>query len=318
MIVGPVGQQRTLHERQRSLMRWYRKHGRHQLPWRRHITPYGVLVSEIMLQQTQVDRVIPYWNAWMRRWPTLDALARAKRADVIRAWAGLGYNRRAVYLHALAIEVIHDSFLRKLFRSGVHPLTLPLRGGGEKKYFPTSLRERGRGGVGITAWAMFLQRLPGIGPYTANALLAFAWNLPAPCVDTNVRRILAYVIYRRPSIMRMPIRRIMEFAARVIPSDRCRDWNYALMDYGALVFRASAVPKRSRPVATQGTFKDSARFWRGRIVAVLRETSRSVTIRQLRSTLQRNGGPPHRLAPLIAALERDGVIVHRGSSYALA
>ncbi|MBI4449804.1 hypothetical protein HY634_01985, partial [Candidatus Uhrbacteria bacterium] len=111
-----VGHQRTIAGRQRALMRWYRVHGRHHLPWRRRIAPYGVLVSEVMLQQTQVDRVIPYWNAWMRRWPTMEAFARAKRSDVIRAWAGLGYNRRAVSLHQLAVDVERDVFLQKLFQ----------------------------------------------------------------------------------------------------------------------------------------------------------------------------------------------------------
>ncbi|MBI4449977.1 hypothetical protein HY634_02880 [Candidatus Uhrbacteria bacterium] len=166
--------------------------------------------------------------------------------------------------------------------------------------------------------AAILEQLPGIGPYTANALLAFAWNLPAPCVDTNVRRVLAYVIYRRPSLMRMPMRRVMAFAARVIPRRRGRDWNYALMDYGALVFRANAVPKRNRPVATQGTFVDSTRFWRGRIVAVLRDATKSLTIAQLRRALQSHGDPPRTLTPLLRALTNDGVIARRGRSYRLA
>src|SRR5690348_1354229 len=86
----------------RALMRWYDAHGRHALPWRLTRDPYAILVSEVMLHQTQVDRVRPYWEAWMARWPTADSLARAPLPDVIRAWSGLGYNRRAVNLHRAA------------------------------------------------------------------------------------------------------------------------------------------------------------------------------------------------------------------------
>ncbi|MDP3770720.1 MAG: A/G-specific adenine glycosylase [bacterium] len=300
MMSTAVGHQRTIAERQRALMRWYRVHGRHRLSWRRRITPDGVLVSEVMLQQTQVDRVIPYWNVWMRRWPTMEALARAKRAGVIRAWAGLGYNRRAVNLHRSAQEMASVPATRKLFAYSTK---------GGQAY------EKAKE---VSMWARELQRLPGVGPYTANALLAFAWNFPAPCVDTNVRRVLAYVIYRRPSLMRMPMRRVMEFAARVIPPGRGREWNYALMDYGALVFRASAVPKRNRPVARQGVFKNSARFWRGRIVAVLRDASRPLTIVRLHRALASHGDVPRVLHPLLTALQRDGVIVRRRQCYALA
>lgn len=325
MNANPVGRPQTIHERQRALMRWYRAHGRHHLPWRHDITPYGVLVSEIMLQQTQVDRVIPYWTAWMRRWPTMTALAHAKRSDVIRAWAGLGYNRRAVYLHALAQRVAREPSLRRLFHNSPHPPTPPLPAGrGEIiQFFSPSRLEGEREGVENAAMARELQELPGIGPYTANAILAFAWNLPAPCVDTNVRRVLAYAIYRRPAMMRMPIAEVMRFAARVIPKGRGRDWNYALMDYGALVLTARSLPKWptpgvGHPRRRTEKFEGSTRFWRGRIVAVLRETSQPVTIHQLRRALRRHGAPPRTLAPLLRALAADGVIMLRGRSYALA
>ncbi|MBI3115342.1 MAG: A/G-specific adenine glycosylase, partial [Candidatus Kerfeldbacteria bacterium] len=96
----PVATARTQHIRS-ALLRWYGQHGR-DLPWRRTRDPYRILVSEVMLQQTQVDRVKPYYRAWLARWPTVRALARASRADVIRAWSGLGYNRRAVNIHRAA------------------------------------------------------------------------------------------------------------------------------------------------------------------------------------------------------------------------
>ena len=234
----------------------------------------------------------------MRRWPTMVALARAKRSDLIRAWAGLGYNRRAVYLHRLAQEVTLSPAAQELFALSCESAK------------------------GISRRVQELQRLPGIGPYTATALLAFAWNLPAPCVDTNVRRVLAYAIYRRPSMMQMSMRQIMALAVRVIPHGRGRDWNYALMDYGALVLTARTISKWPRPGGghrrSVAKFEGSSRFWRGRIVAVLRDEPRGVSVTALRRKLLQFGEPPKSHAPLLSALMRDGVIARSGGRYALA
>ncbi|MDO8463431.1 MAG: hypothetical protein Q7S96_04155 [bacterium] len=306
MTSRPVGAQRTIAERQRALMRWYAKHGRHALPWRHGITPYRVLVSEVMLQQTQVDRVAPYFERWMERWPTMEHLARARRSSVVRAWAGLGYNRRAVNLHRAAQEIVGDAELRMLCSDQWREIS-PLR----------SRTSSGRNDVTRELGRM-LQHLPGVGSYTANALLAFAWNLPAPCVDTNVRRVLAYAIVRRPAIMQMPLQEVERLAERVIPSRKGRMWNYALMDYGALVFTARDVPKTNRPKPTQKTFQNSTRFWRGRIVSVLAQKNERRTVPQLRVALKHFGNPPRALTPLLRALERDGVVVERDGYYTLA
>lgn len=315
MDFGPVGAQRTIASRQRALMRWYKTHGRHHLPWRKTRDPYQILVSEVMLQQTQVDRVIPYWNKWVRCWPTMQALARAKRADVIRAWAGLGYNRRAVYLHKLAQRVTREPSFRRLLHDSPHPPTPPTphKGRGEMKSIFSPFKLEGeREGVEIAAIVRVLQRLPGIGPYTANALLAFVWNLSAPCVDTNVRRVLAHVIYRRPAIMRMSLPQVMRLAARIIPRGRGRDWNYALMDYGALVLTARKIHKWPTPGVGHSRkaerFEGSSRFWRGRIVAVLRDTLRLLSVSDLRSRLAAFGVPPSNLHVLMGALIRDGIV----------
>ncbi|MDO8425836.1 MAG: A/G-specific adenine glycosylase [bacterium] len=306
MIARPIAGYRTIADRQRALMRWYQKHGRHHLPWRHEISPYRVLVSEMMLQQTQVDRVIPYFETWMRRWPTIEVFARARRGSVLRMWAGLGYNRRAVHLHGAAQRIVREGWFHDVdMRRGV-------------------LEGRAGSQDAIALLAGALQRLPGIGSYTAHAVLTFAWNLPAPCVDVNVRRVLAYVIYRRPAIMRLPLADVERLAARVIPRGKGCAWNSALMDYGALVFRASDVPQRSRPKPTQGTFINSTRFWRGRIVAVLRGDSSMParrshiqwTVRALQQALTRYGTPPD-VTPLLIALTRDGVIVRRGTRYVL-
>ena len=143
----------TVHAR---LLEWYAANAR-DLPWRRTRDPYAILVSEIMLQQTQVDRVVPKWLAWLERFPTLLDLARASRADAIRAWQGLGYNLRAVRLHAIAFQVAADY-------------------GGE---LPRDVAG--------------LLRLKGIGRYTAGAVACFAYEQPVAMVDTNVRRVLSRV-----------------------------------------------------------------------------------------------------------------------------
>jgi A/G-specific adenine glycosylase len=141
----------TLEELQASLLAWFAESGR-DLPWRRTHDPYAILVSEIMLQQTQVSRVIERWPAWLERWPTVEALAAASTADVVRAWSGLGYNRRAINLQRAA---------RAVAEAGAFPRTV------------SGLRE-----------------LPGIGPYTASAIACFAFGAQLTTVDVNVRRVL--------------------------------------------------------------------------------------------------------------------------------
>jgi A/G-specific adenine glycosylase len=133
------------------LLAWYGENARH-LPWRRTRDPYAILVSEVMLQQTQVSRVVPRYLAWLGRWPTVEALAAARPADVITEWAGMGYNRRAVLLHRCAVAV-----------TGMGA-------------FPREPEE--------------LRRLPGVGPYTAAAIACFAFGAQVAAPDTNAKRVL--------------------------------------------------------------------------------------------------------------------------------
>jgi A/G-specific adenine glycosylase len=141
----------TLAELQADLLAWFGQEGR-DLPWRHTRDPYAILVAEIMLQQTQVSRVIERWTAWLERWPTVEALADASTADVVRAWSGLGYNRRAINLQRAA---------RAVAEAGAFPRT------------PEELRA-----------------LPGIGPYTASAVACFAFDAQLTTVDVNARRVL--------------------------------------------------------------------------------------------------------------------------------
>src|ERR1051326_807312 len=147
---------------QAALVAWYRRQAR-DLPWRHTRDPYAILVSEVMLQQTQVERVIPKWHAWLARFPTLDDLASAPRSEAIRAWQGLGYNLRAVRLHAIATQAVAEF-------------------GGE---LPRSVEG--------------LMQLKGIGRYTAGAVACFAYEQPVAMVDTNVRRVLSRVFGVEPT-----------------------------------------------------------------------------------------------------------------------
>ncbi len=186
----------------RKLLAWYARNGR-DLPWRRTRDPYRVLVSEVMLQQTQVDRVLPKYHEWLEKFPSLGALAAAPEAEAVTAWYPLGYNIRPRRLHAIARESV-------------------ARYGGQLPADPGALRA-----------------FKGIGAYTAGAVMSFAFEARAPILDTNVARLLYRVFVAagdpKSHIMR---RRLWEFSEAVLPRRRVFDFNQALMDFGALVCRA--------------------------------------------------------------------------------
>jgi A/G-specific adenine glycosylase len=182
---------------QRKLLAWYRRHGR-DLPWRRTRDPYHVLVSEIMLQQTQVERVVPKYHEFLERYPTWDDLARARTADVRRTWRPLGYNIRPVRLQAIARE--------------------------------TMARYDGK----LPADAQALLSMRGIGRYTAGAVMSFAYGRDVPILDTNVRRVIARVFLGRRRAARVRGDALYwEVADALVPRGRGYDFNQALMDFGA-------------------------------------------------------------------------------------
>jgi A/G-specific adenine glycosylase len=187
----------TLRAFQRRLLRWYAKHGR-DLPWRRTRDPYHVLVSEIMLQQTQVERVIPKYHEFLARYPTFERLAAAPPADVQRTWRPLGYNIRPVHLQGIARETV--------------------------------ARYNGR----LPDDAATLRTLRGIGRYTAGAILTFAYGKDAPILDTNVRRVLGRVFLGPRRLPRVRGQRVFwDLAEAALPRGRAYDFNQALMDFGA-------------------------------------------------------------------------------------
>ncbi len=178
-----------------GLLRWYERH-RRDLPWRRTRDPYRVLVSEIMLQQTQVERVIPKYHEFLTRYPTLEALAAADPAEVRRTWYPLGYNIRPVHLHGIAREAV-------------------ARYGGRLPPDDRALRS-----------------LKGIGRYTAGAVLSFAYGRRAPILDTNVRRVLGRVFFAKDG-RRVGAAALWRLAELLLPRQRVYDFNQALMDFGA-------------------------------------------------------------------------------------
>jgi len=182
---------------QRRLLAWYARHGR-DLPWRRTRDPYRVLVSEIMLQQTQVDRVVPKYHQFLERYPTLDDLAGARARDVRRLWYPLGYNIRPVRLHQIARETV------------------------------------ARYGGRLPDTAEGLRGLPGIGRYTAGAVLSFAYGQDAAILDTNVRRVLSRVFIGPRRMQRLRGEKAYwDLAEALVPPGRAYDFNQALMDFGA-------------------------------------------------------------------------------------
>ncbi|HKZ04982.1 MAG TPA: A/G-specific adenine glycosylase [Methylomirabilota bacterium] len=182
---------------QRGLLGWYARHGR-ALPWRATSDPYHILVSEIMLQQTQVDRVIPKYHQFLARYPTLEALARAAPEDVRRTWYPLGYNIRPVNLQGIARETI------------------------------------ARYGGRLPEDAEALRGMRGIGRYTAGAILSFAFGRDAAIVDTNVRRVLGRVFLGARRLARLRGQKAMwDLSEALLPRGRAYDWNQALMDFGA-------------------------------------------------------------------------------------
>jgi A/G-specific adenine glycosylase len=183
----------------RALLRWYGKNGR-DFPWRQTQDPYAILVSEFMLQQTQVATVLPYYNEWLELFPNLAVLARATENDVLHAWQGLGYYTRARNLHGAAKLIVarHD---------GILPREVPL-----------------------------IRELPGVGRYTANAVATFAFDQPVPVVEANIARLLSRVFDVTIPIDSTAGRTILwNFAAQLVPARGARVFNSALMDLGALV-----------------------------------------------------------------------------------
>jgi A/G-specific adenine glycosylase len=234
-----------------ALLDWFDANGR-IFAIREARDPYAILVSEVMAQQTQIGRAQEYWTRWMETFPSVEALAAASPADVLRAWAGLGYNRRAINLHRAARVIVAD-------HGGTVPETVEA-----------------------------LEMLPGVGPYTARAVAAIAFGRPVTAVDTNVRRVLSRVAGGHGGL---PPVRLQELADGLVPSDRPAAWTQALMDVGATFCRsrrpacepcpvrawcqfaaepAARTQSREERIPARTPFALTTRWLRGRILDRLR------------------------------------------------
>lgn len=186
------------HQFQKLILQWFDHHGRKHLPWQQNKTPYRVWISEIMLQQTQVNTVIPYYEQFMQRFPDITALAHAHEDEVLHAWAGLGYYSRARNLHRAA-KIVVNEFNNK---------------------FPDNIEA--------------LQSLPGIGRSTAGALLSIAFNQPAAILDGNVKRVLArFHGITAPLNEKIIENKLWEIAEHYLPKQKIADYSQAMMDLGA-------------------------------------------------------------------------------------
>ena len=209
----------------KEIWRYYKKHKR-QMAWRDDPTPYKVVVSEIMLQQTQAERVARKFESFLARFPNCESLSSAKISDVLKEWQGLGYNRRALNLHRLAQQT--------------------------KGKIPQTHDE--------------LLELPGIGPNTAGSILAFAFNIPHPFIETNIRTVYIYFFFQNAR-GKINDKKLMTLIEKTLDKKNPREWYYALMDYGAFLKRSQVNPsRRSKHHVKQSKFKGSNRELRSHIL----------------------------------------------------
>lgn len=258
---------------QKLVWQHYKKHGRHTLPWRKTRNLYHILVSEVMLQQTQVERVIAFYARFIQQFSSAKKLAHAPLSQVLKVWQGLGYNRRAKMLREAA---------KKLASSNLKTITE-------------------------------LEALPGVGPYTARAIAAFAWNRDVVFVETNIRTALIHHFFpRRESVADTEL---VEVLQRLLPKGKAREWYSALMDYGASLKR-SGISRNARSLhyAKQSKFSGSVREARGAIVRRL--ASHPASHRLLTNLL----GSTRRtqLEEALLALLKEGFIKKKKGVYTLA
>lgn len=280
---------------------FYRDFGR-AMPWRETRDPYAIFVSEIMLQQTQVPRVMEKFPPFLERFPDFETLAAARLADVYALWQGLGYNRRAKFLHQAA-QHIAERYEGRV---------------------PESREE--------------LEALPGVGPNTAGSLLAFCHNRAVPFIETNIRRVFIYFFF--PGEEEVHDRDILPLIEATLDRDNPREWYWALMDYGTMLKKWVTNPnRRSRQYVRQSPFENSNRQIRGRILRALHETAsgpsgaavpaggdsdavaespgRIPAALSLEALSRRVGYPEERVRTALEGLRREGMVVAVSDGYQL-
>ena len=233
---------------QKIVWDYYKKNNR-IFPWRRTRDPYKILVSEIMLQQTQAPRVVPKYKSFLKKFPNTKTLAKAKLSDVLSEWQGLGYNRRALYLKKCA-EKIESEFDGK---------------------FPRDFK--------------ILCSLPGIGPATAGDILAFAWNKPVVVIETNIRSVfIHFFFYKRDGEQeKISDKEILPLIEKTLDTTNPREWYWALFDYGAYLKESHNPSRKSAHHTKQSKFIGSHRQKRAQILRLI--LKKSVTAEEISKSL---------------------------------
>ncbi|PIZ46100.1 endonuclease III [candidate division WWE3 bacterium CG_4_9_14_3_um_filter_41_6] len=210
----------------------YYRHNKRSFPWRETTNPYFIMVSEAMLQQTQTKRVGEYYRKFIDKFPTVESLATATLREILTVWQGLGYNRRAKFLHNAAQKVVADF-------DGLIPATLS-----------------------------DLEDLPGIGPNTAGAILAYAYNQPTAFIETNIRSVFLYLFFRNTDAVSDS--ELLSIIDQTLDKNNPRDWYYALTDYGVFIKSQTKNPSRkSKHYTKQSKFEGSDRQLRAKIISMI-------------------------------------------------
>ncbi len=276
IVLTSMNAPKTAHEQRfiQTVTAHYTQQGRHDLPWRQTRDPYRIAVSEIMLQQTQVSRVVQKYEQFLTAFPTVDALANAPLIDVLRIWSGLGYNRRAKFLHQMAQEIVSLGT------------------------FPDTYED--------------LRKLPGIGPYTAGAIYAFAYNQPIPVIETNIRTV--YLHHFFPNKAEVSDGALLPIIERTLDNDNPRTWYWALMDYGSYLKQSgNTVHRASKHYTKQSVFKGSKRQLRGALLRAL--LHKSMTAPALQKVLQIKR---ELLSVVLQDMVQEGLISKTKSTYGIA
>ncbi len=255
----------TVKRFQKMIFVWW-KNNKRDLPWRHTSDPYKILVSEIMLQQTQVSRGLPKYLEFVKRFPTVSSLATASTGEILRLWKGMGYNRRALYIQKTAQKIVADFY-------GV---------------FPQNEQQ--------------LKTLPGLGTYTARAVLVFAYKKDIAMVDTNIRQIITHFFFQDvPQSEKV----IQEVADQLVPKGKSWEWHQALMDYGAIKLERNekrTTKKKSKP------FKETNRYLRGRLLDLVceRQWKELDLVECMTENFRKEKKP---IEEIISGMIKDGLII---------
>jgi len=289
--------QNQIQQFQKEILDWYKKNKR-DLPWRYPSPhglygPYKILVSEVMSQQTQLSRVVPKYLEWMDAFPTLESLAKASTRDVLSHWSGLGYNRRALYLQKTAQVLVKGQTEET------------------KVKWPQTEKE--------------LMQLPGIGTYTARAILCFGFNQQVAVVDTNVRKVILTRIMNDELRIKhekevITNKDMQEIAEQLLPVGKAYEWNQALMDYASAELKNTKVPTLLRQGygrAGQSKFKDSDRYFRGQTIKILLKENKQSFEVLFKNAQEHSKVDSKRYKKILRQLQTEGFVKKEKSTISL-